>query len=216
MSKDVASLEKTSLPSTANHSSASEFQQLRFKAEVLKEKAKLSVEKVAIARKNAEIAEKIHQIKTKKALQIVFEATEIVHNEGGNLGSTKELLAVISDIRKQQYVEAAFAAVEAADAQHAADVFESVSTKLVAAAKIVEEAADNDETTVVNEVERAEKMALAESLLVAVAEEESVDLSSPIHNEDEVEATLVDKEREHAEAIERVKTTAEDLLKKKR
>lgn len=204
MSLDAVSFERTfgmgntfsPLPTTSH--------QLRFKAAVLNEKVKRSMDKVIQARKIAETAEIVHQIKTNKALQIVFKATEIAYGSGEHFASSREFLSIISDIRKQQYVEAALAAMEAADAQHIADAYESVSTKLLAAAKIIEDLAQKIDTG--SDADSTDKMALADSLIVAVANEES-NLSMPNPNEIDIDVVLQRKEQELEVAIQRVKAS---------
>lgn len=215
MSLDAISFEKSFGMVTSLSLSPTDCHQLRFKAAVLNEKAKRSMEKVAIARKNADIAEEIHQIKTDTALRIVFEATEFAHSSCESLGSSRELLAVISDIRKQQYVEAALAAVEASDAQHVAEAHEAVSTKLLAAAKLFEDASQIDSVGPEHDNERAVKIALADSLIVAIVNEESC-LSPPIQSLEDVGVLLQTKECERTEAIQRVKTVVQDLIKNSR
>lgn len=189
-------------------------QQLRLKAEALKEKAKLTEEKVGIAKKNAELFEAIHQIKTAKALQIVEEATETAHTEGENLKCKSDLSAVINEIRKKQYVEAVFAAVEAADAHQLAISYEKISSKLTNAVGIVEEVAKelahNSDMSQNGKIDA--RIEFAEKLVDAL-EQEELDLQMPVQKEGNIELLMRDKEQERQDAIQKVRQAALESLK---
>lgn len=166
----------------------SKAQQLRIKADALREKAKLTEEKVSIASKNAEISEKVHQIKTSMALQIVFEAKEIARD------LNSELSGVIDEIRKQQYLDAAFAAVDAANAQRLVASMKEISQKLARTADMVESAADAGQVTGVELIG-----------IIHAVETEEQDLQDLIRQRIDIEKVILQKEREHREALDRVK-----------